>query len=91
MRRVGPALAPAGPAQGSWRGPGTDWAAPPAYADQPPMGATGGCAPAPVEGFPPEFRPGAPPADADQPQAWEDCQGPSAHAYCAAAGAEVGC
>eukprot|EP00969_Alexandrium_andersonii_P170441 7535981-Alexandrium_andersonii.AAC.1 len=55
------------------------------------MGTTGGCTPAPFEGAPPESRPGAPPTDADQPQACGDCQGPSAHADCVPAGAEVGC
>eukprot|EP00969_Alexandrium_andersonii_P098770 4358178-Alexandrium_andersonii.AAC.1 len=30
----------------------TGWAAPPAYADQPPTGATGGCTPAPFDGVP---------------------------------------
>eukprot|EP00969_Alexandrium_andersonii_P283756 12545544-Alexandrium_andersonii.AAC.1 len=60
----------------------------PAYADQPPMGATGGRAPAPLKGALAELRPGAPPADADQPQACEDSQAPSARPDCVLAGAE---
>eukprot|EP00969_Alexandrium_andersonii_P223303 9862748-Alexandrium_andersonii.AAC.1 len=39
--------------------------------------------------FPPEYGPGVPPACADQTQACEGCQGPSAFADCALARAEV--
>eukprot|EP00969_Alexandrium_andersonii_P074839 3300971-Alexandrium_andersonii.AAC.1 len=55
------------------------------------MGAEGGCAPAPLGGFPPELCPGAPSAGADQPQARSACQGPSANADCAPAGAGIDC